>query len=49
MTRYHLALSYGKNGEPGRGIGGLRAALEESDSFPGRDDAEAARKRLETS
>ena len=49
MTRYHLALSYEKNGEPGRAIDELRVALEESDSFPGRDDAEAALKRLETS
>ncbi len=49
MTRYHLALSYEKNGEPERAIDELRVALEESDSFPGRDDAEAALKRLETS
>lgn len=48
MTRYHLALSYEKNGEPDRAIEQLRAALEESDSFPGRDDAEATLKRLES-
>ncbi len=49
LTRYHLALSYEANGNPGRAIEELRLSLKEADSFPGRGEAEATLERLEAS
>ena len=48
-TRYHLALSYEANGDTGRAIEELEASLKEAESFPGREEAVAALRRLEAS
>ena len=49
LSRYHLALSYEANGEKDLAIQELEKSLAEAGSFPGREDAEAALQRLQTS
>jgi hypothetical protein len=49
LMRFHLAQAYVESGSVRQAVAELELALQEAESFPGREDAQALLERLRTS